>query len=787
MTRTMGDLHDRDPWPASGPVVFLCDAGTRQERSLLSEWLRTTAPAGADLPPDTVFLSLDEEATDGRHGVSRVLRSVLDRPQATTLVPLRVGWLPARDSTHSAPRLRDLLTAERRDLRNPLGHMLRRQDPSRARYIVGAPATLAQLHERYDRRATTTDGEGEDFEGFVARQAAIALDVVERSLRGRRYKVPRSVIAGVESSGGYKAATDRLAAGTGRSPADVRSEARTYLAEMVATPTRFYIDWMGMLARWITSLGYQQIVTDPDNIERARQIVRDHPSALLWTHKSHVDAIALLSVMYDNDFPAPHTIGGINMAFPGVAHTGRRSGTVYIRRSFSDNPVYKLALQQYLGFLMEKRFPLSWAFEGTRSRNGKLGRPRYGLVKYVIEAAHDTETESLHILPVSISYDLIGETSDYAREESGQPKEVESLGWFMQYLRKLRSPKGNIYLDFAEPVVLDGPAPDPTDDLLAEITGQVARRVNDVVPVTLTSVMCMALLGAAPRALTYAELDRAIRMLLTWLRDHQIRLEPSLDKGDLPELHSLAEHVFAGGVVQRVSEGSLTLFEIGEGQYPVASYYSNTIVHYFVDKALAEVTLAVVADVDPAARPEAFWDELAWLRDITRLEFYHVPESGLRSTVDGHLSAYEPEWADLLAGSSGDVLALLGRLRPLVSHAALLPVFEAYWLVAKVVMDRPGPERPTEADVVADALRLGRAAVRRRRVSSPASMGKATFKAAYTYLDQHGLLDGTDEAARAAGQALVARLEDAIRRVRHIGELAHADLFTLGEAGAAPG
>src|SRR5699024_2302581 len=151
---------------------------------------------------------------------------------------------------------------------------------------------------------------------------------------------------------------------------------------------------------------------------------------------------------------------------------------------------------------------------GTRSRNGKLGPPRYGMLKYVIDAAHATQTRNLHLIPVSISYDLIGETPDYAREDSGQPKQAENLGWLMEYLHRLRSPMGNVYLDFAEPVVLEGPAPQPSDELLQQAAFEVARRVNDRVPVTLPSLMCLALLGAAPRAMTYAELDKAILGLL---------------------------------------------------------------------------------------------------------------------------------------------------------------------------------------------------------------------------------------------------------------------------------
>jgi glycerol-3-phosphate O-acyltransferase len=123
-------------------------------------------------------------------------------------------------------------------------------------------------------------------------------------------------------------------------------------------------------------------------------------------------------VCFDNDFPAPHILGGVNMAFAGLGFLARRAGAIFIRRSFQDDPLYKMILRQYISYLMEKRFPLSWAFEGTRSRVGKLMPPRYGLLKYVMDSAHATGLRNLHIIPISISYDMIGDVKDYAKPSS---------------------------------------------------------------------------------------------------------------------------------------------------------------------------------------------------------------------------------------------------------------------------------------------------------------------------------------------------------------------------------
>ena len=213
------------------------------------------------------------------------------------------------------------------------------------------------------------------------------------------------------------------------------------------------------------------------------------------------------SVLFENDFPTPHTMGGINMAFAGVGYLARRSGAIFIRRSFQDNPLYKLVLRNYLSYLLEKRFPLTWSFEGTRSRVGKLMPPKYGMLKYVMDAIVDSNLDNLHVIPVAINYDMINDVKDYAHEQSGGVKRPESLSWFISYLRRLRQPLGRIYVDFGEPVII---AKDDINDDPLQLTKtalKVGFEANRVTPITLTSLMCLSLLGTSPRAQTLDEIN----------------------------------------------------------------------------------------------------------------------------------------------------------------------------------------------------------------------------------------------------------------------------------------
>ena len=128
------------------------------------------------------------------------------------------------------------------------------------------------------------------------------------------------------------------------------------------------------------------------------------------------------SCCYEANLPLPLTFGGINLNAPGLGAIARRSGIIFLRRSFQDNEIYKATFRRYIDYLIEKRFSLLWALEGTRSRTGKLLPPKFGLFNYVFESIMRTRNYDVTFVPVSVVYDQITEVEDYAIEQRGQKK-----------------------------------------------------------------------------------------------------------------------------------------------------------------------------------------------------------------------------------------------------------------------------------------------------------------------------------------------------------------------------
>src|SRR5438034_4109125 len=278
---------------------------------------------------------------------------------------------------------------------------------------------------------------------------------------------------------------------------------------------------------------------DRAQLERLAALGQRHPLVFLPSHKSYLDALVLKYALYENGLPPNHTAGGINMNFFPMGALMRRTGIFFIRRSFKDNEVYKFVLRQYIDYLVEKRFPLEWYIEGTRSRSGKLMPPRFGLLAYVVDAYRRGKSEDVLLVPVSVAYDQIQDVAGYAAEERGGRKRPESFGWFLRFVRALRRRYGEIYIRFGEPLSLARtlgppdpaaePAPDAQSVLLQQVAFEVAVRVNRVTPITATSLVTLALLGVSNRALSIAATLASLRNLLDYVRRRDLPTAGALD------------------------------------------------------------------------------------------------------------------------------------------------------------------------------------------------------------------------------------------------------------------
>jgi glycerol-3-phosphate O-acyltransferase len=734
---------------------FIIDARNGVERRILLDWIHSTS--GDEEP---AWASLDIE--DGDHALPvDILQARLGGASARLVVPLRVAWRIPGFERDRALKLRHLFFGDPRHPGPLRSRLILLRDRRRAQILVGEAATLDTLRTRFGAQTGGGDGEGPDspeFARFVARQAALALDVAERGIRGTRYKVPRFVADGLRTSPKFRAALAERAEKTGRPVAELYREARPLMKEVIARPSALFLDLRARLDRMMFGGYAPDMEVDAAELAKLRNILREHPTCILFTHKTYIDGATPSRLAYENDLPMLHSFGGANLDFAVMGEFFRRSGMIFIRRSFQDQPVYKLVLRHYIAWLLAKRFPLSWAFEGTRSRLGKLMPPKYGLMKYVLDAAHATGTRGVHFVPFVTSFDLIRDVEEYAAEQTGRNKKPESLSWFIGYMKSLKEPSGRIRLDIGEPVVIDA-APGPDDRrALEKIAFAVAVEANRVTPLMVTSVMCLILLGMAPRGATSAELLGAIGAVTEWARARGIRLSKELESGDDAALSATIDTLIHSGLLARYDAGSETVYSIDPAKQPIASYYRNIIAHHFLDRAMIELALFELRDADSGDATAAFWAKIDRLRDLFKFEFFYPPREEHRARLEAELARIDPVWDRRLASGDRGVAQLIRRCQPVVGHAILLPFAEAYSVVAEQLARAKPGEAADEKALLDAALIEGRRAWLLRRISSEAAIGKLLFANGLSLMRHMGLVGEATPELLAARRELLKEL-----------------------------
>ena len=723
-------------------TILLAGPASEAERALVTRWLRD-----GDLRPSTV-LPLDGP------GLARSL----DRAVPETVVTaVRVAWLPRERGGERRVRWADVLS-QVNPRRPPVfwQNRIMRREPDRARMVVAEPATVAALRERWG-------GTG-SFAHFVSRQASLALDRSERALLGHRYKVPKEVTEAIGESPDFRAEVARLAARLGLTEPEAMQRTQEALDGLVATMSPIAVDLLTSTLRPLHAHAWH-VQVDTDGLDQLRAVNREHALVFLPSHRSYADPLLLADVLAEHDFPRNHVLGGDNLRFWPIGPLAKRAGVVFIRRSFSDDEIYKLALREYLGFLLAKRFNLEWYMEGGRSRTGKLRPPRYGLLAYVAEAVARGRAEDAYLVPVAITYDQLREVSAMAAEQAGAAKKAEGLGWLASYARGQLARIGTVHVRFAEPISLRAGMEAASQDggkdawrlALQKVAFEVAVRINRVTPVTATALVTLALLGVRDRALTLGQVRGVLEPLRGYLAERGLpHSREILDTGAGVQrvLGALAQQ----NVVTVYAGGEEPVYAIERGQHLVAAFYRNSAIHHFVDRAVAELVLL--------SAPDDRWDEAMRLRDQLKFEFFFPGKTSYRAVIQAELDRLDPTWETVADGR-----AVLERSELLVANRVLRSFLDAQLVVAERLAARLPQDPVVDKEFLDECGGVGQQMLLQGRLHGPESLSRELFSSALKLAANLDLIGPGGGGLAQRRQAFAGRLHDDVARLIVIDEI----------------
>jgi glycerol-3-phosphate O-acyltransferase len=583
----------------------------------------------------------------------------------------------------------------------------------------------------------------------------------------RRRQRHRSTGAdGVLGSVEFAEATARLADESKRGLEEVRAEAAGYVHEMAASHVPSVVRTWHAMSAWLVR-GFQ-IVIDDDDMDRLRALDRDNGLIFLISHRSYLDQFSLPPRLTDGGITPTFGLAGANLNFFPLGNLARRNGFIPVRRATASLPAYRLALRAVVGQLVSDGRNLVWSIEGGRSRTGKLRPPRYGLLRYVIDAVDSVGSQRTLAVPVSILFDQLPlhEVELMVEESRGLPKKPENLRWLVNYARGLRHRLGRIYINFGPAVSIhdriDALRVDGLSDrqIVERIALDICHRLNQATPVSATAAVGIAMLGAE-RALTLDEVCATVAPLARYLDARGWPIAGGADLTDRATVSQTLHDLAASGVLTRYSGGPVTVWGISSDRHLVVAVYRNSAIHVLVTRAIAELALLTIAR-NPQSDKRIGWERALAVRELLKFEFFFA---GREEFADELWAEFE-----IMTGCPQDPSApvdpaqaarSLSNSDLLLAQLVIRPFVDAYRVVAEELLAAPSPDEPAEREFLKRCLRLGRQWSLQHRITEESVSGEM-FQTAVKLARHRGLYDssaGVEEVKRRRA-ALVDELDE---------------------------
>jgi glycerol-3-phosphate O-acyltransferase len=563
----------------------------------------------------------------------------------------------------------------------------------------------------------------------------------------------------------------------------VRAEVAAYLGEMTASHSERAMQTWNRFGGWF--IRAYDVLVDEDEITRLRELDRGHSLAFVFSHRSYLDGWVLPHVLETRHFSPTFTFGGANLDLPVIGWLASRTGVIFIRRATKELPLYRLALRSYIAALLARKSNVSWSIEGGRTRTGKLRPPVLGILRYLSDAAEESSGPDPALVPVSIVYDQLHEVAGMTAEALGSRKRPEDLRWLIRFGRSQRNRLGRAYITFGEPMLLrermtalraEGC---DTPQAVERVALDLSHRINRATPVTVTAVVCLAILGA-DRALTFDRVLATIEPLAFYIRDRGWPVAGAASLTDRSTIRRALQELTSSGVLVCYDSGTEPVWRLGADQHLVAAFYRNTTIHILVDRAIGEVALLEAEEVAEGGDPRRVaWEAAKRLRDLLKFEFFFPSRDAFERELLAELALLAPgEGSDL---SASKAKRILDSARPHLAHLVLRPFLDAYLIVADR-LEAAGDTPVQEGPLLEEALRVGRQWELERRVASAESVSLELFRTCLRLAAHRRLLTPTDDGPPLGERrrAFAEEIRYAVRRLDQIAELARAAQETHG-------
>ena len=186
--------------------------------------------------------------------------------------------------------------------------------------------------------------------------------------------------------------------------ASAMERVRIYAKEIVPAFNAYAYFRVGTrLARWLTTLTYRVRFGYADD-ESLQEVDPDSAVVFVMNHRSNMDYV-LVTYMAASSSALSYAVGEWARVWP-LQNLIRAMGAYFIRRDSGD-PLYRRVLSRYVHMATREGVTQAIFPEGGLSRDGKLRKPKLGLLSYMISGFDPDGPRDIVFIPVGLNYDRV--------------------------------------------------------------------------------------------------------------------------------------------------------------------------------------------------------------------------------------------------------------------------------------------------------------------------------------------------------------------------------------------
>jgi len=371
------------------------------------------------------------------------------------------------------------------------------------------------------------------------------------------------------------------------------NDVRVYAREIVpAFNALVYFKGAYWLARRLVHALYRVRLGFADDDALAR-LGPESSVVFLMNHRSNMDYI-LATYLAAERTALSYAVGEWARVWP-LQQLIRAMGGYFVRRDSGD-PLYRRVLECYVQMAAEGGVPQAVFPEGRLSRDGKLSKPRLGLLGYITRGFDPTGKRDIVFIPVGINYDRVIEDRSLLRDAHHLPR--RSLGFTLrtsvayfsksvwQALLGRRYRNGYACVNFGEPVSLKqwiksqrlqspsgAPASEPLNDV-SELADDLMQRIGDITPILPVALVTRVFVSTPGAMLSHMELKRAVLEQLELLQEAGHRAY--IPRGDHDYAVDVGVRMLTLRNILTDNEGVLSA---NPDEEALLLYYANSIAH----------------------------------------------------------------------------------------------------------------------------------------------------------------------------------------------------------------